>query len=123
MTVSGGNPGVGLLILAYLFLFQGVLALLGWKIKEKREKFLNWNILIGFFPLKLIIEILFTRYNSEYLSWNSWIWIFTFFCICSVLNIFFWIISFVSPLNILTLRWYFFVYINVIGGWIFSIMI
>jgi len=39
------------------------------------------------------------------------------------INICFWIVSRVFRLSIIKLRWYFFVYINVIGGWMFSIMI
>lgn len=111
------------LILIYIYIYQSIVSILGWKLKEKREKLLNWNILIGLFPLMLILEILFSYYNGEYLLWHKLDWIFTFSCICSVLNICFWIVSRVFRLSIIKLRWYFFVYINVIGGWMFSIMI
>ena len=84
-----GNPGGLLLIMAYLFIFQGILVIFGWRLKEKREKILNWNILIGLLPLKSNVEMLYSRYYSEFLLWDSWDWVFTFFCICGVLNIIF----------------------------------
>lgn len=118
-----GNPGGLLLVSLYLFIFQSIVAILGWKLKEKREKLLNWNILIGLFPLLFNIELLVHRYNDVLDIWNNFDWMLTFFCICAVLNIFFWMLSFLSRLNLLNSRWYFLVYINVIGSWIFLILI
>lgn len=122
MTVAG-NPGLGLLIFAYFFIFQSILCLFAWKFRDKRETLLNFNLLIGFFPIKYSLEMLYDRHQREVLLWDSYDLIFTFFCICAALNIFFWMFSFLSRLNLLKIRWYFFAYINVIGGWIFSILI
>lgn len=82
-----GNPGGLLLVSLYLFIFQSIVAILGWKLKEKREKLLNWNILIGLFPLLFNIELLVHRYNDVLDIWNNFDWMLTFFCICAVLNI------------------------------------
>lgn len=121
MTVAG-NPGVGLLIYAYFFIFQSILCLFAWRFRKKREKILNFNILVGVIPLYFTVEILYSRLESEIILQSNFNLIFTFFCICAALNIFFWMFSFLSKLNLLKIRWYFFAYINVIGGWIFSIL-
>lgn len=115
------NPGDFLLILAYFFIFQATLTLFGWQLKEKREKILNWNIVIGSLPFVLSIELLFDHYQNSF--FGELTLILTYFCICFALNTFFWIFSFLFKLNLLKIRWYFFSYINVIGGWIFSILI
>lgn len=115
------NPGDFLLILTYFFIFQSTLTLFGWQLKEKREKILNWNIVIGSLSFVLSIDLLFDHYQSSF--FGELTLILTYFCICFALNIFFWIFSFLFELNLLKIRWYFFSYINVIGGWIFSILI
>ncbi|SEM20480.1 hypothetical protein SAMN05216500_1142 [Acinetobacter sp. DSM 11652] len=115
------NPGDFLLILTYFFIFQATLTLFGWQLKEKREKILNWNIVIGSLPFVLSIELLFDHYQNSF--FGELTLILTYFCICFALNTFFWIFSFLFKLILLKIRWYFFSYINVIGGWIFSILI
>ena len=122
MTVAG-NPGLGLLIFGYFFIFQSILCLFALNLKEKMEILLNFNVLIGLFPVKYSVEILYDLYQRGRLLWDSYDLIFSFFCICAALNILFWIFSFLYRLNLVKIRWYFFVYINVIGGWIFSIFI
>lgn len=122
MTVAG-NPGLGLLIYAYFFIFQSILCLFAWKLRDKRDNILNINILVGIIPLYFTVRILYGRLESEIILQSNFNLIFAFFCICAALNIFLWMFSFFSKLNIVKVRWYFFAYINVIGGWIFSILI
>ena len=93
------------------------------EINKKKRKTIKFNILVGIVPLYLTVEILYSRFKSEIISKSNFNLMFTFFCICAALNIFLWMFSFLSKLNIVKIRWYFFAYINVIGGWIFSILI
>ena len=121
MIVGFGSPGGLLLVLAYFFVFQAILTLFGWALKDQREKILNWNIVIGMLPLAASIKVVFSNYIHD--AWSSGTSLFAYIGVCGTISIILWGVNVLSKLDLLKIRWYFFVYINVIGGWIFSILI
>lgn len=120
MTVAG-NPGVFLLLVFYFFIIQGVIVVYGLIFKLNISKLLNLNLLIGFIPCFIVFLILLDHVENNF--WISWDSIFLYLLLCWILNILLLSLDVILKFDLVKYRWYFFVYINVIGGFLFSFLL
>lgn len=120
MTVAG-NPGVFLILIFYFFIIQSVIVVYGFIFKLNRSKVLNLNILIGFIPCFIVFLILLDHIENDF--WISWDSIFLYLLLCWLLNILLLSLDIVLKIDLVKYRWYFFVYINVVGGFLLSFLL
>lgn len=120
MTVAG-NPGVFLILIFYFFIIQSVIVVYGFIFKLNRSKVLNLNILIGFIPCFIVFLILLDHIENDF--WISWDSIFLYLLLCWLLNILLLSLDIILKIDLVKYRWYFFVYINVVGGFLLSFLL
>lgn len=120
MTVAG-NPGVFLILIFYFFIIQSVIVVYGFIFNLNRSKVLNLNILIGFIPCFIVFLILLDHIENDF--WISWDSIFLYLLLCWLLNILLLSLDIILKIDLVKYRWYFFVYINVVGGFLLSFLL
>lgn len=120
MTVAG-NPGVFLILIFYFFIIQSLIVVYGFIFKLNRSKVLNLNILIGFIPCFIVFLILLDHIENDF--WISWDSIFLYLLLCWLLNILLLSLDIILKIDLVKYRWYFFVYINVVGGFLLSFLL
>lgn len=117
MTVAG-NPGIFLLLIFYFFIVQSIFIVIGF-VSKKYEKIININLLVGTFAFFYSSVILLNRFKLNLR--NEWDLISLFFTTCWIVGVFLFLIAKFTNLNILKIRWNFFVFINVFIGYLISI--
>lgn len=120
MTVAESS-GDFLLILLYWFIIQSIFALIGIFFKEKRTNILNIHALIGLVPCVYVFPLLLEHHKTDF--WVKWDSMFLFYFICSLINIFLLMLIYVLKMPLNKFRWYFFIVINTVGGYMVSFLL